>query len=193
MAQTLKNSDRNAVHTRVLRDAFAPRFAAIGKRCAAHLEAKAKAEHPRFYELWENEQNRPYLQKSVFYTPYRDRGCGMFSPGYGRTQVNGAERTWRHETCEVLRFDVPATYAGADRIVTDESILDDYRALWDEYMAAHTKVSALLAQYKTRERLAEDLPGFAKYVPPASKPNVPAVAVAYVLKELAALGVPAEV
>lgn len=193
MTTKLNKADRQQVIERVLRDAFEPRFNALAERLREAALASSIENDRIFYELHSDPENRKYLHSyrcNNFYIGDADNTRTAMAPIYGLHARPPAGR-YALAGCKRIESRDFVSCFGNTATVTDSQISADYDAAWEDYGAAYTKMSSLLASYSNRERFIEDFPEFAKHLPPPSVPaRLPSVIVGDVLADLAKLGVP---
>jgi len=197
---TLKISDRDAVITQALNDAFKPRFEYLINWMRDELRANLKVEHPVFLKLAKSPESSKYLATGnvrKFYAKGKNDvdKFTLYAPKYGKCVSMPDSHRWIDSIdCEgVGDYDTTVPAAINKFEITDESLIKDYRCAWADYTAACTELKALLNSYTTHERLVKDFPEYAKYLPaPIAKVNLPTVIVKDVRAKLSKLGVPSK-
>jgi len=192
----LKNSDRDVVLEKVLKESFEPRFQAIFKNVEALARADVADRYPAFVRGWADTDLRPYMRSDIFdgsdvkfdanviakpifgkrsampETRYYD--CG---DNYGRPSFSGDLRT-------------PNPY---NIVITNVELIAEYRNAWADYCEAFSTMRDLVYGYTNREKFETDFPQFAKYLPTRTiKAGELVVQVDDVLAKLKTFGVPAK-
>ena len=194
---SLKNSDRDEVLRKVLEETFTPRFADILKQAQILLRANLAADHPQFVKLAKDPATRQYLATTnvgKFYFVDGKESVIFAGPQYGRfVDIPSHGNRWpaREEYKIFGDSDTAAPATMGSFSIDDAAMLKAYKAAWADYVAARSKLSALLYSYSVREKFIGDFPEFAKYLPPVTvKARLPVVIVKDVRRELSKLGVP---
>lgn len=192
----LKISDRAEILRIVLTKAFEPRFNEVADKTRRLARGTLDALHPVFVKLYADEESRAYLavcSMNHFYFTVGGKGARAAIPVYGKA-VSMPDNTWHLDRESYKSFgEIYAPTRPNEFTVGDAALTQAYVKTWAKYLAAHSKLSALLNSYTTREKLASDFPEYAKYLPKIeSKAKLPAVIVKDVRAELASLGVPAK-
>ena len=177
----LTKTARQEVLSKVLREAFEPKFADLQKRLVQYALDWRRTNHPVFEELLARKDTREYLHTKHFYRVYLDDFCahtpdysGIFSP-----------------TIKVNEVTIP--YKCDDSIVIqDIDLIVIYTNLWEAYRSAHSELLKVLASYRTREALLKDFPEYATYLPAITVKQLPAVMPSESRAKLSALGIPAK-
>ncbi len=179
----LTKTARQEVLTRVLKEAFEPKFADLQKRLVQYALDWRRTNHPVFEEMLVRKDAKQYLQIKHFWRVYIADTCA-YSPDYGH--VNGMSRP----AIRINELTVP--YICEDNFKIDDTELEcTYESLWDAYKAAHSELLKVLASYRTREALLKDFPEYATYLPIPVVKQLPAVIPAESRAKLSALGIPA--
>lgn len=195
----LTKADRAAVIGFALAKAFSPRFIAVREECEGLLRAHLAAEHPRFLALLADPEAAQYIARtgSAGFTLVNSEGhtrC-FHMPRFWRAPYLRAEtrRSWVERdmyTALVAQETVVPASMGQKFEITDDVLVSRYLNVWSDLAHADEKMTALLAAYRTREKLAEDFPDIAAWLPPIEPPAaLPAVIPATERAALQALGV----
>ena len=178
----LTKTARREVLTKILKEAFEPKFADLQKRLVQYALDWRRTNHPVFEELLARKDAREYLHTKCFYRVCLN-GVTAYYPHYPTT-LDG-ERIVLHEVT------VPYI-CGDDFTIKDDELSKLYESLWDSYEAAHSELLKVLASYRTREALLVDFPEYATYLPAPVVKQLPAVVPAESRAKLLALGIPAK-
>lgn len=195
MATKINKKMRDEFLESALRDAFAPRFAALREKLTAHCKAAMEAAHPEFVGALKNKALRPYLAIGQRWAVATE-GRGLFVPTkYGsfcadqlRDMHAGVGSGLNYF---FLEFDAPGL--GKYRpVVTDPALLSKYHAIWSGLIDTRSTLSATIAAYATVEKFEADFPQLVKYLPRPARTAGTAVAVQVgdVLEKLAKVGIP---
>lgn len=178
----LTKTARREVLTRVLKEAFEPKFADLQKRLVQYASDWLQKNHPLFVELLARKDAREYLHTKHFYRVCIN-GVTAYYPDY--------ESSYKGDSIRINEVTVP--YICVDNFtINDDALKWDYDYLWDAYKAAHSELLKVLASYKTREALLKDFPEYATYLPAPVVKQLPAVIPAESRAKLSALGIPAK-
>ena len=173
----LTKTARREVLTKILKEAFEPKFADLQKRFVQYALDWRRTNHPVFEELLARKNALEYLHTKCFYRLYID-GITAYYPKY--------PTTFDGERIVVNEVTVP--YILTDNfIVEDTELTKLYKSLWDSYEAAHSELLKVLASYRTREALLVDFPEYATYLPAPVVKQLPAVVPAESRAKLAEL------
>lgn len=182
---TLTKTARREVLTKVLKEAFEPKFADLQKCLVQYALDWRRTNHPVFEELLARKDARGYLYTKNFWSVYLgDMRC--YFPEYGYDDPKHGRRAIR-----INELAVPYICTD-DFTIRDDELKCAYESLWDSYRAAHSELFKVLASYKTREALLKDFPEYATYLPEPVVKQLPAVMPAESRAKLSALGIPAK-
>jgi len=182
----LTKTARREVLTRVLKEAFEPKFADLHKRLVQYALDWRRTNHPVFEELLARKDAREYLYTKCFYRVYMDKACSYY-PDYG-TLFNAP---YVGRPIKINEVTVPYICED-DFTVEDVELCTTYESLWDAYRAAYSELLKVLASYRTRESLLVDFPEYATYLPAITVKQLPAVIPSESRAKLSALGIPAK-
>lgn len=161
----LTKTARREVLTRVLKEAFEPKFADLHKRLVQYALDWRRTNHPVFEELLARKDAREYLHTKHFYRVYIN-GVTAYYPDY--------ESSYKGDLIKINELTV--SYICVDNFtINDDALKWDYDYLWDAYKAAHSELLKVLASYRTRESLIKDFPEYATYLPAITVKQLPAV------------------
>jgi len=181
---TLTKSARQEVLTKVLKEAFEPKFADLQKRLVQYARDWMHTNHPVFEELLARKDAREYLSTKCFYRIYL-AGVTAYYPDYSGALPKGG-------MIRVNELSVPCICTDNFTVESDE-LSKLYESLWDAYETAHSELLRVLASYKTREALLVDFPEYATYLPVPVLKWLPASVVPSESRaKLSALGIPAK-
>lgn len=161
----LTKTARREVLTRVLKEAFEPKFADLQKRLVQYASDWLQKNHPLFVELLARKDAREYLHTKHFYRVYLN-GVTAYYPDY--------ESSYKGDPIRINEITVPRICADSF-IVDDNDITLTYDSLWDTYRAAHSELLKILAAYRTHEALLVDFPEYATYLSAPVVKQLPAV------------------
>lgn len=162
---TLTKTARQEALTRVLKEAFEPKFSDLQKRLVQYTKDWLHTNHPVFEELLTRKDAREYLSTRQFYRMYIG-GSTAYYPDYQTTLVG--------KRISVDEVTVP--YVCVDGfVIQDNDLIKLYDSLWDSYKAACHELFKVLAAYRTREALLVDFPEYATYLPAITVKQLPAV------------------
>lgn len=177
----LTKAARQEVLTRVLKEAFEPKFADLQKRLVQYAKDWLHTNHPIFEELLARKDARQYLQTKHFYRLYPG-GVQAYYPEYGIS--------YKGSPIRINELTVP--YICVDTFQIDSPEIErTYESLWNSYRAAHSELFKILESYRTREALLKDFPEYATYLPAVTVKQLPAVVPSESRAKLSALGIPA--
>ena len=181
----LTKTARREVLTKVLKEAFEPKFADLQKRVVQYALDRRRTNHPVFEELLARKGAREYLHTKCFWSVYLGGMRGYF-PEYGYDDPKHGRR--------VIKInEVTAPYISVDDFnIMDVELDRIYHSLWHAYKAAHSELFKVLASYRTLEALLVDFPEYATYLPAPVVKQLPAVIPAESRAKLSALGIPAK-
>lgn len=179
----LTKTARREVLTRVLKEAFEPKFADLQKRLVQYASDWLQKNHPLFVELLARKDAREYLHTKHFYRVYLN-GVTAYYPDY--------ESSYKGDPIRINEVTVPYICVDSFTICDDDALKWDYDLLLDSYRAAYSELLKVLASYRTREALIKDFPEYAKYLPAPVVKQLPAVIPSESRAKLSALGIPAE-
>ena len=182
---TLNKTARQEVLSKVLKEAFEPKFTDLQKRLVQYALDWRRTSHPVFEELLARKDAREYLQTKCFWSVYLGDMRGYF-PEYGYDNPKHGRRV-----IKINEVTVPYICVD-DFTIKDVELERTYDSLWDSYRAAHSELLKVLASYKTREALLKDFPEYATYLPAPVVKQLPAVVPAESRAKLLALGIPAK-
>jgi hypothetical protein len=160
---TLTKADRQAVLTSVLAKSFKGRFEKLKNKGTELVLEKIKAEHTKFYELWNDVAAREYLRASHYIYLRHSDGYYAMEPVYG-TIIGTRKRGVNYIDMLISDYVVPATYSKNLNKPGDQWE-KAYTKLWNDYNSAYDLLSGTLEAYKTVEKLEQDFPEYAKLVP----------------------------
>lgn len=181
----LTKTARQEVLTKVLKEAFEPKFADLRQRLVQYAKGWLQTNHPVFVELLARKDAREYLSTKTFWSVYLG-GMRCYFPEYGYDDPKHGRRVIRIDELTVPYICVD------DFAIDDDELKSAYESLWDSYRAAHSELLKVLASYKTREALLKDFPEYATYLTvPVMIKQLPAVIPAESRAKLSALGIPA--
>lgn len=184
---TLTKTARREVLTKVLKEAFEPKFADLQKRLVQYALDWRRTNHQVFEGLLARKDARKYLHTKHFYRVYLN-GVTAYYPDYGMLSFDAP-----YKGSPIKINEVTAPYILTDDfIVENVELCTTYESLWDSYRAAHSELLKVLASYRTREALLKDFPEYATYLPTPVVKQLPAVIPAESRAKLSALGIPAK-
>lgn len=176
---TLSKTARQEILTKVLKEAFEPKFADLQKRLVQYLLEWRRTQHPVFEELLARKDAAQYLYTRTVWS-LRAGDESMKYPNYENGGSGG-----RIATNEVT---IPVIDHCDSLTVEDQNIGETYRNLRKSCDEARSELLKVLAAYRTVEALLTDFPEYAKYLPAPTVKQLPAV----IRAKLSALGVPAK-
>jgi hypothetical protein len=177
----LTNNVRDEVRTKLLKEAFEPKFTDLRNRIAQHAREWLHVNHPVFEELLARRDAARYLDKRPFY---------MVRIGMGTAKIPSYDDSVNHYKLKIDEVLVPTTHAD-DFYLIDDTIVDEYRCLWERYKNASLELFKVLRSYRTREKLLVDFPEYEKYLPAIEVKKLPALIPGEARAKLSALGIPA--
>lgn len=180
----LTKTARREVLTRVLKEAFEPKFADLQKRLVQYALDWRRTNHPVFEELLARKDAVQYLRTRTAWLLYAGEGEPMKYPNYEQGGAGG-----RIATNEVT---IPVIDNRDSLTVEDQNICETYRNLRRSCDEARSELFKVLAAYRTVESLLTDFPEYSKYLPAPTVKQLPAVIPAESRAKLSALGVPAD-
>ncbi len=197
----LKNTDRHYFINRVLHDAFDPRFLDLNKEIRANLTASIKTSHPVFFDLLAKEEMRKYvattrLRKYYFYSSQRDMNCQMIKPVDYSKEFDYQTHFQSHQPSRNLQnigdVDQIMPALAGDAFQPEPALIQKYLTIHEDLAAAKQKVTSLINSYRSREKFEKDFPDLAAFLPAVPvKIAMPAIIIADVMADLAAVGIPA--
>lgn len=180
---TLSKTARQEILTKVLKEAFEPKFADLQKRLVQYVLEWRRTQHPVFEELLARKDAIQYLRTRTVWLLY----AGDESMQYPNYEAGGDGG--RIATNEVT---IPVIDHSDVLTVEDQNICETYRNLRRSCDEARSELLKVLAAYRTVEALLIDFPEYAKYLPAPTVKQLPAVIPAESRAKLSALGVPAD-
>lgn len=177
----LTKTARQEVLTKVLKEAFEPKFADLRKRLLQYARDWLRTNHPVFEELLARKDARGYLQTKHFYRLYIN-STRLYYPDYDQDA---------RLSIRINELTVPYVCVD-DFVIVDDNIELTYNTLWDSYNSAHSELSKILEAYRTREALLVDFPEYATYLPAITIKQLPAVVPSESRAKLSALGIPSK-
>ena len=160
---------QSAILEAALSAAFEPRFDAVHNAAAAECRKAIAEQHPEFLRLAADPVVRQYLYITGECHPH-DGENAMCRPELGRfpdalAYYHGAVPTTRGPT---VRRIIPAVERPAG-VICDLRISSElerqYHEAWADMRAAWTAIGTALASCRNVERLREDFPELAQYLP----------------------------
>lgn len=195
----LSKTDRQAVVGAALKASFEPRFHALNQRMTEHLRQYQQESHPEFIKLTKDPNALPYLQYQTacrFYVPAENAGynaeCGMPKIWHEAMETPYRICSGTNASSMFSRDLMVTSKIGTSFTLRDETIIADYRQLWEDLLDAKRQLEQLLYSYRNREKFTEAFPELAKHLPPAKTPaRLPAVIIEDVRAKLAKLSIAA--
>lgn len=183
MTIKLTKATRTEVLSKVLKEAFEPKFAKLQKRLVEYARKWLHDNHPVFVELLARKDAREYLHTKGFHRVRID--CvDMRRPDWG---IDGT-------TVPIKVDEVSIPYRAHSYLeVTNVDLALTYSTLRSDYEMARAELSSVLAAYKTHEALLADFPEYAKYLPVPVVKQLPAVIPSESRAKLSALMIPVDV
>lgn len=178
---TLTNKIRDEVRTKLLKEAFEPKFTDLRNRIAQHAREWRHINHPVFEELLKHKDTDRYLDKRPFY---------MVRIGTGTAKIPSYDDSVNHYKLRIDEVLVP-TVESDTFYITDDGICVEYSSLWDRYKNASVELFKVLMSYRTREKLLVDFPEYEKYLPAIEVKKLPALIPSEARAKLSAFGIPA--
>ena len=152
---------------------FEPRFDAIREAAAAECRKAIAEQHPEFLRLAADPEARRYLYIAGECHPHDGENClyrpvtGCFADALG--YLRAVPTTWGPTVHRIT----PAVErpAGCDCDLRVSAGLErQYYEAWADMRAARTTIRTALASCRNVERLQEDFPELAQYLPGAAAP-----------------------
>jgi len=178
---TLTNKIRDEVRTKLLKEAFEPKFADLRNHIAQHAREWRHINHPVFEELLKHKDTDRYLDKRPFY---------MVRIGMGTAKIPSYDDSVNDYKLKIDEVLVPSAHADNFYLV-DDTILNEYHSIWERYKNASVELFKVLRSYRTREKLLMDFPEYEKYLPAIEVKKLPALIPSEARAKLTALGIPA--
>ena len=181
-----------AILEAALSAAFEPRFDAIREAAAAECRKAIAEQHPEFLRLAADPEARRYLYIAEECHPHDGENLLYRpAPGHFAEYHPGAPTTWGRTVRRLVAGVERPAGCDCDQRVS-AGLERQYYEAWADMRAARTTIRTALASCRNVERLQEDFPELAQYLPAAAAPApaaAPAVPVADLRAQLARYGV----
>lgn len=178
----LTKTMRTEVLTKVLKEAFEPKFNDLQKRLVQYARLWVQEHHPIFVELLARKDSREYLHTKHFYWLQIDDARASY-PEYGIGYYG--------DDIKINEVTIPY-HAKGSLTVEDAELIKIYNTLHEQYREAYTELHSVLYSYSSREKLLADFPEYSKYLPVPTVTALPAVIPSEARAKLSALGIPAD-
>ncbi len=197
---TLTKTDRIEVIHRALKETFAPKFKDWFDEMANLIQGKVREAHPKFFELYNDPDVRPYLsyiRASVYIVLDDGSEHTVRAPNFEAiaklidVDVDDAFNYGGPFNHEYLQVTHPAHgVSGYARFADSHPYMLQYRELLTQLKEAHALLVSTTYAYKQREKFEVDFPDLAKHLPPRVVTKALAIPVDNVMKKLQKLGIP---
>lgn len=201
---TITKTDRTAAIAAILKATFEPRFTEFQRLLTEAVKNRVNEHFPKFKDWLADPELGPHIKAQHNFEP-------MYYNELAADQVYFKRPTNWTEEAEKCRQHTPCSWDDAARDIKASTavpttgrpegfyIFNDlapvYLSIWEDLIAAASKLRGVFGAYKAREKFEVDFPDLAKYLPAkitVSSSTAVRLNPVDVMKDLAAMGIPPE-